>query len=90
MSCELSVQERIKQLLVNVTENPEIESTINGKTDIINDIGLDSIQMINLVLMLEDEFGIQIDFESFDFTNFYSVDLLDGYISKIMGCSVAS
>lgn len=78
--------EKIKDLLVEVTGDASLKEKTSGSTDIITDIGLDSIQMINFVLMLEDEFAIMIDFESFDFSNFNSVEALADFIGRALEC----
>ena len=49
----------IKEL--KAEDMPDIEFT--DKTNLVEDVGLDSLQTINLVLQLEDEFGIEIDFD---------------------------
>lgn len=90
MYLALDVKERIKQLLGEITGNPELAETIDGSTDIINDIGLDSIQMINFVLMIEDEFQIQLDFENFDFSNLNIIDILTEFITGQIRCSEVS
>lgn len=90
MNLDFDVKEKVKQLLSEITGNPELAETLDGSTDIINDIGLDSIQMINFVLMIEDEFAIQLDFENFDFSNLNSVDILAEFITGELKCSEVS
>lgn len=90
MNVDFDVKEKVKQLICEITGNPELAETLDGSTDIINDIGLDSIQMINFVLMIEDEFAIQLDFENFDFSNLNSVDILTEFITGELKCSEVS
>lgn len=90
MNVDLNVKQKIKQLLGEITGNPELAETLDGSTDIINDIGLDSIQMINFVLMIEDEFQIQLDFENFDFSNLNSIDILTEFLTGQVRCSEVS
>jgi len=82
MNMCIDIKEKIKDLLIEVTENESLSNTITGTTNIINDVGLDSIQMINFILMIEDEFCIEIDFENFDVENLNSVDTLCNFISE--------
>ncbi len=65
--------ERLIQILVEVKNEPDLAAQINPSTDIINELGLDSLQMINLALRVEDEFQISIDFETFDYETLLSV-----------------
>lgn len=90
MNVDLNVKEKIKELLGEITGNPELTETLDGSTDIVNDIGLDSIQMINFVLMIEDEFQIQLDFENFDFSNLNSIDILTEFLTGQARCSEVS
>lgn len=90
MNVDLNVKEKIKELLGEITGNPELTETLDGSTDIVNDIGLDSIQMINFVLMIEDEFQIQLDFENFDFSNLNSIDILTEFLTGQTRCSEVS
>lgn len=82
MSASNEIKGKIKELLVEVMGDPSLEEKLTGATDIINEVGLDSIQMINFVLIMEDEFGMEIDFENFDYTNFKSLDALCRFISE--------
>jgi len=82
MSKDNNVNEKLTQLLVEVTENSSLSNTITETTDIINEVGLDSIQMINFILLIEDEFDIQIDFENFDVENLCNLNTLGKFVSN--------
>ncbi len=72
--------EKLIQILVEIKNEPDLAGKINPSTDIINELGLDSLQMINLALRVEDEFQISIDFETFDFETLLSVKSFWKYI----------
>jgi acyl carrier protein len=63
---EIDVKERLKEMIVEITENESLRGTMRDATDLINGVGLDSIQMVNFILMIEDEFSLEIDLESFN------------------------
>ena len=63
----MEMETRIKRIISELVEDKEIQNTISSETNIIDDIGLDSLQMINFILMLEDEFDIEIDFDEFEY-----------------------
>jgi acyl carrier protein len=66
--------EKIIEILSKVKDDASLIGKLNGNTNIISDVGLDSLQMINFVLELEDEFNIEINFDQFDLSNLQSID----------------
>ncbi len=81
--------EKLMQILVEIKNEPDLAARINPSTDIINELGLDSLQMINLALRVEDEFQITIDFETFDFDTLLSVKSFWEFIESMMAtCEV--
>lgn len=76
------MQETIKKILSEVKDTPAAAIPLSDDTDIINDIGLDSLQMVTFMLKLEEELDIQIDFDSLDFSTLMSVGSLCDFLSK--------
>ncbi len=73
--------EQIKQLLKEITNNSIDIMKLSNDADIINDVGLDSIQMINFILTVEERFDINIDFEKFNYEHMGSINKLCQFIS---------
>lgn len=61
------MREKILKLLNEVVESNYTMEDIKYNPDIISDLGLDSLQIINFILLIEEELGIEIDFDDFDF-----------------------
>jgi len=76
------MEERIKTILCEVKEDHSLMDNLCSSSDIINEVGLDSLQMINFILRVEDEFGIEIDFENFDISQISSIGTFCNYISR--------
>lgn len=76
------MRERIKQLLGELKNDPSFSKKLSDSSSIIDDVGLDSLQMINFFLMVEDEFELQIEFDEFDFTYLNSIDSFCTFIEK--------
>ena len=56
------VFDKIKEALVSQFEvDPE---KISRETDIMNDLGADSLDLVELIMMLEEEYGISVTDES--------------------------
>jgi len=67
-----SVQERVKAILGGIL-GQDLVADITDDTGIVNDLGLDSIQMITFLLRIEDEFDLELDFESLELVQLDSV-----------------
>ena len=65
---------KIIEILSEVKDDASLIGTLDGGTNIIDDVGLDSLQLVNFFLKLEDTFDIEVDFQQFDLTNLRSID----------------
>lgn len=50
--------EKVKEILMDYTEVPATEITL--ATDLVNDLDLNSLDVVNIVVAFEDEFEIEI------------------------------
>jgi acyl carrier protein len=78
------LEEVIKELLAKAIEDESAKDGWTTDTDIINDIGIDSIQIVRFMLSLEDRLGISLDFEDISFDDFSSIGSLVEFVSKSM------
>ncbi|NQX47724.1 acyl carrier protein [Paenibacillus tritici] len=79
--------ETITEIVIKVKEDESFRSSLTPKSDLINDVGLDSLQMINFILEVEDHFGVEIVYEDLDYSYLLSVErfinFLNGMEKKI-------
>jgi acyl carrier protein len=75
--------EKIKTILSQIKENIDI-SSISDNADLMNDVGLDSLQMINFLLQLVDEFDIELDFDSVDDNHMCSLPKLASFMDEMV------
>jgi acyl carrier protein len=80
---EASMIPKIGNLVALVTKNPALAEKVNASTDLVNEIGLDSLQMIDFLLGLEDEFGVEVDFDSLDIQHLTSVEALCRFVCAL-------
>lgn len=73
--------ELIKNLLKQLKPDLNI-SQITEETDLIDEIGLDSLETIQFILGLEDDCDVEIDFDSFEFDLLHRVGDLVQYLKK--------
>ena len=78
----MNTEEKVKTILMEVKSLNTTDVNWSGNTDIINDIGLDSLQIINFLLKLEDQLNIEIDFEEFNYNHLRSLDQFCTFLEK--------
>jgi len=61
---DMSVEEKVKQIIVEELGVDESEVTANAR--FIEDLGADSLDIVELVMALEEEFGLDIPDEDAD------------------------
>lgn len=66
--------EAIKEIIVKVKEDAAVGSALTPESDLINEVGLDSLQMINFILEVEDRFNVEIVYEDLDYNCLLSID----------------
>lgn len=79
------ITDKIIDILVEVKENPVLADQFSENSKIFEDIGLDSLEMINFVLKVEDEFNIEINFDEFDYSNMEDVRTFASFIKTSSG-----
>lgn len=76
------MEQQIIRLISQIKDDARLEESLNETSNIMVDGGLDSLQMINFILKVEEQFGIEIDFEDFDFSHMESVSAFCRYIAS--------
>lgn len=57
----MNIERKLKELIVDITTEEVDNNSIDTNTDLINDLGFDSIEIIELIVEIENEFKIEID-----------------------------
>jgi acyl carrier protein len=76
------MQDTIISIISEVKDDATLQAKLGPTSDLIHDAGLDSLQLINFILLIEDKFEIEIDFDDFDFTHLSSIDKFCAFISE--------
>ncbi len=81
----LKSTEEVRSTLADILVALKFKVTTETLTDdlsLIHDVGLDSLQMINFFLKLEDEFDLEVDFDDIDYDKMSSVKDLIKYLQE--------
>jgi len=79
------VERRIKEMIVErcfLNASPE---TIGDEDDLMESVGLDSIQILEVVVGLEEDFGVPFEDADFDIENFRSVAAIAAFVRSRTG-----
>ncbi len=76
------MEEMIKELLAEIIEDDSAKESWNCDTDIINDIGIDSLQLVRFLLAVENRLGMTLDYEDLKFEYFSSIRTLAEYLEE--------
>jgi acyl carrier protein len=72
---------RIAQILISELKLQDITAEeFNSDLDLVDDVGIDSMDFATIVLVLQDEYGIRIDEE--DFPQLRNIRLIAEYIKQ--------
>jgi acyl carrier protein len=55
-------------------------SELGMGTDLVNEVGLTSLEMVQFLLKLEEEYGIQEGLDGLDFSHMTSMERLHGFL----------
>lgn len=72
----------IKQILEKVKGSPGLAKTMPDSANIIDDVGLDSLEMMDFMLEVESHFEMEIDFERLEFEYLESIKKFSDFLSR--------
>ena len=78
------MRERIAEIIINELKLKDVTpSTFKPDLDLIEDLGIDSMELTTIVVVLQDEFGIRIDED--DFGQLTTLNKITAYIEEKKG-----
>jgi acyl carrier protein len=77
------VESRIKRVLAGVLANGTTAAEIGSAADLVEEYGLDSLQMIAFLLGVEDEFGLELDYEHLELDDLRAVRQFAAYVERL-------
>jgi acyl carrier protein len=73
----------IKNIIANLKHQPELADKLSDDADLINEIGLDSLGLLQFMLEVEQCLNIQIDFNLLEFDYLQSIQTLAGFLEQM-------
>ena len=73
----------IREQIVNILKEIKPNKNLEGITNIVEGNFLDSFEIMNLIMMLSETFGVEIDFEEITAENFNSIDAMVAMVERL-------
>ncbi|SHI58720.1 acyl carrier protein [Clostridium cavendishii DSM 21758] len=77
------MEQKIIEILSEIKEDEALKDSLTLDSNIIDDVGIDSLQMINFILRVEEVFNKEIDYEKFEFSYLQSINSFCNYLKTI-------
>ena len=75
--------ETIKRIAGSVKADPELAARLRDDADLIDEVGLDSLEMLQFMLEIEAALAIQIDFDRLEFETLRSIETLAAFLETM-------
>ena len=79
------MEKLIKKVLAETMELDPEHTVWNSDTDIVNEIGVDSLQLVRFLLKMEEELNITIDYDALTFEDLQTIGSLAAFLSRCTG-----
>ena len=76
------MKNEIKLVLEKIKGSPGLAKTLPDTANIIEDVGMDSLEMMDFMLEVENHFEMEIDFERLEFEFLESIEKFSEFLSR--------
>jgi len=73
----------LKQILAKLRGNPELATELGDDADLVAGLALDSLEMLQFMLEVEERLAIRIDFERLEFSYLQSMRTLADFLDTM-------
>lgn len=77
------VENKVRAVLVGVLSNGLGATEVGPDADLVDEYGLDSLQMISFLLGIEDTFDLELDYENLELDHLRSVAQFASYVRAL-------
>ena len=72
--------EALKNILVKIKSDPELFQRVADDAHLLNEVGLDSIEMLQFMLEIEASLSVRIDFDKLQYSSLRSIHTLAEFL----------
>lgn len=76
------MKENLINLLNEIKGTTVSAGSVSSSSDLVRDFGLSSLDMMQFILRIEEEFNISIDLEYFELSYFNNLGQLTGFVER--------
>lgn len=73
----------IKSIIAKLKRRPELAMELRDDADLVEEIRLDSLEILQFMLDLEERLNIRIDFEALEFAYLNDISVLAGFLERM-------
>ncbi len=78
-----TVEDKVREVLVGVLSNGMSPDEVGRDADLVEEYGLDSLQLISFLLGIEDSFDLELDYENLELDHLRSVAQFASYVREL-------
>jgi acyl carrier protein len=78
-----SIEDKIREVVVGVLAGRVTAGQVSPDADLVEEYGLDSLQMISFLLGIEDAFDVELDYENLELDHLRSVAQFAAYVRAL-------
>ena len=78
------VEDKVRAVLVDVLAGGLTAAEVGADADLVDEYGLDSLQMISFLLGIEDSFDLELDYENLELDHLRSVAQFAAYVRALV------
>jgi len=73
----------IKEILAKIKAEPDLSARLPDTADLVDELGLDSLQMLQFMLEVEASLQLQIDFDALEYSTLRSIRTLAAFLDTM-------
>ena len=79
----MSATRAIKEIVAKLRGRPELADELPDTADLLDGVGLDSLELLQFMLELEERLAIRIDFDALDYSYLHSIRALARFLETM-------